>query len=331
MAKKMSAAEIVADSRKKLVEEIIENMKKGYIFPPNKWNNDMFRPQNPISGARYKGVNKFRLTLAASIMKYDDPRWLTLNQVKKTEGLEFKSYDRNKGVLCEKWIFERKVKEKDPQTGVEEEKIVKLSRPVVNYFTLYNAQEIEGLPELSRKTLEYDETMKICDEFMKSSICPITETTEGRAYYRPSTDEIVMPMRDSFRDSESFFSTVLHEMGHSTGHPMRLNRDQSGGFGSESYAREELRAELSSYFTEADLGIDLGKHGLHHHVMYLESWVGALQNDVNELFEAIRDADKSTEFLIDRYEQYKERVVEKEAIQENRDELEKVEYDDFER
>lgn len=332
--KKKTAADIVYENRKEMVNEIISNIKNGYIFPAEKWDRNMFRPQNPITDVKYRGVNKFRLALAAAINGYKDPRWVTYNQVKNTKGLSFKNYDRSQGILCEKWIFEKKVKEKN-EDGLLEEKTVKLSRPMVSYFVLYNAQEINGLPELVQSKLERDKTLDICDKFMKSSQCEIEETTDGRAYYIPQGDKIVLPLRDSFRNSEAFFSTVLHEMGHSTGHPTRLGRDQSGLFGSESYAREELRAELSSYFTEADLGIDLGDHGLHHHVMYLDSWIGALENDVNELFHAISDADASTQYLMQNYE--KMLAKEEHNIEKNetsisiKEEIDKEEHDEMER
>lgn len=332
---KKTAADIVYDNRREMVDQIISNIKEGYIFPPDKWNKDMFRPQNPITDVRYRGVNKFRLAIAAAVKEYDDPRWMTYNQVKNAKGLSFKNYDRSQGVLCEKWIFEKVVKEKN-EDGLIEEKRVKLKRPMVSYFTLYNAREIDGLPPFTQSKLEQDQTLEICEKFIKSSECKISETRQGQAYYVPSSDEIVVPVRDSFRDSEAFFSTVLHEMGHSTGHPTRLNRDQSGSFGSEAYAKEELRAELSAYFTEADLGIDLGEHGLHHHVMYLESWVGALENDVNELFRAISDADASTQYLMSRYE----KMLEKEehnldktenSLVENDRMMEDIEHEEFER
>jgi antirestriction protein ArdC len=83
------------------------------------------------------------------------------------------------------------------------------------------------------------------------------------------TDEIHLPAREQFKDSAAFYGTALHEAGHWSGHPSRLNRDLSGAFGSESYAREE-RAELASHFLSDQLGI---AHDPGHHASYVQSWV----------------------------------------------------------
>lgn len=304
---KKKAIDIVKESREEIVQKVIENIKKGYIISPEAWNKNVFVPYNPISEARYRGGNRFRLMLAANVMEYNDPRWMTYNQVKKTDGLSFQSYDRTKGILCEKWIFEKEQEVIDPVTNIKRKEMVSLDVPICNYFVLYNAEEIKGLPPLEMKELTRDETLDVCEKFMNSSECVIKEKNQNKACYSPNRDEILIPNRNLFRDTEAFFSTVLHEMGHSTGHPSRLNRKLTGCFGSPEYAKEELRAELSSLFTEADLGIDLGQHGFNAHTEYLESWIGALQNDVNELFSAIRDADASTKYLMNNYEKLMER------------------------
>lgn len=300
MAKK--AFDIVMESRRELVNKIIENMKNGYIIPPGNWNREILRPQNPLSKVKYRGGNRFRLINAAQNLGYKDSRWVTYNQVKKDPKLSFKDYNRQKGVLCEKWIFEKEKKEKDPITKIEITTTVKLERPICNYFVVYNAEEINGLPELEQVNLTPDEILKTADILMQSSECPIHEVFQDRAYYSPIKDEIVVPPRNFFRDSQAFISTVAHEMGHSTGHPSRLNRPFGNQFGSPDYAKEELRAELSTLFLQADLHIDLGNYGLDSHTQYLESWIGALQNDANELFTAIRDADMASQYLLHNYE-----------------------------
>lgn len=300
MAKK--AFDIVMESRKELVNKVIENMKNGYIIPPGDWNREILRPQNPVSKVKYRGGNRFRLINAAQNLGYKDSRWVTYNQVKKKPNLSFKNYNRQKGILCEKWIFEKEKKEKDPITKIETTTTVKLEKPICNYFIVYNAEEIDGLPELEQNNLTTDEILKTADILIQSSECPIREEFQDRAYYSPIKDEIVVPPRNFFRDSQAFISTVAHEMGHSTGHPSRLNRTFGNQFSSPEYAKEELRAELSALFLQADLHIDLGNYGLDSHTQYLESWINALQNNANELFIAIRDADMASQYLLHNYE-----------------------------
>lgn len=315
---KKKAIEIVKEDREKIVSKVINNMRNGYIFPPEKWNAAVFSPHNPVSKVKYRGSNRFRLMLAADELGYKDSRWLTYNQVKKTEGLSFRAYDRSRGILCEKWIFQKEKEVIDPITKEKTKEITPLEVPICNYFVLYNAEEIKGLPSLEQNVIQEDEILYICDKFIQSSKCSFKEKNQDKAFYDPIKDEIILPKRNVFRDTEAFFSTVLHEMGHSTGHFSRLNRDMNGKFGSPEYAKEELRAELCALFTESDLNIDLGQYGLNNYTQYLESWISVLQNDVNELFRAIKDADESNRFLINNYEKLleHERMEQEYSLQE---------------
>ncbi|EPY00218.1 zincin-like metallopeptidase domain-containing protein, partial [Magnetospirillum fulvum] len=100
-------------------------------------------------------------------------------------------------------------------------------------------------------------------------------------------DEIHLPPKGVFVGQEAYYATLLHELGHATGHPSRLVRT-FGPFGSELYAREELRAEIASYMLARDLGIS---HDPSNHASYVESWLKVLRDDKNEIFRAARDAE----------------------------------------
>ncbi|MHB1668666.1 MAG: ArdC family protein [Thiomonas sp.] len=120
----------------------------------------------------------------------------------------------------------------------------------------------------------------------------------ARAYYAPAGDLIALPPRDTFQSVEGYYGTALHEMGHATGAEKRLNRDGiTGGhsFGSEGYAREELRAELFSAFMAAETGIP---HDDDQHMAYLQSWAQALKQDKNEMFRAASEAGKAVDYVL---------------------------------
>ena len=298
----------VQEERKKLVKQIIDNMKKGYVLPKPGWNEDAFavgRIHNPVSHARYRGVNLVRLYIDQMMNKYEDGRYMTYKQA-QSQGWQVKK--GAVGIRLEKYLFDKIVEEKNEETGEIEKKRVRLRTPIVNQFVVFHASQIEGIPELEKKELEPlqpDEMIEMAEQFIKTSECPIVETNEGKAYYSPVQDEIHLPYRDAFLDTQSFLATQLHEMIHSTGHPNRLNRDLSGRFGSESYAREELRAELGSFFIQTDLGLDFDAQHFNSHTQYLESWISVLENDPNELFRAISDAQKASDYLEQRYERVK--------------------------
>lgn len=128
----------------------------------------------------------------------------------------------------------------------------------------------------------------------------------SQAFYRPSDDSITMPPEQSFVDSYGYMSTFLHEAGHATGHATRLNRDLSGTFGTESYAKEELRAEIASAFTSQALGFGKEEQGLaqtmDNHKAYVQSWIESISDKPNELFAAIKDAEKISDYLLEKGE-----------------------------
>ncbi len=292
-----SAREIVENSRREIVKEIIESMKQGYFFAIDRWNKEALRPQNPVSQARYQGGNRLRLAYQAVKNGYQDPRWITFLQAKE-KGWKIK--DKEKGTLCEKWIWTQEIKEKDEE-GNEKKIIVERKVPIVNYFLLFNAEQIEGIPKLEKKEMNQSELGKVANDFIKSSECEIVEIAQEKSYYSPLEDRIVLPPREYFKSEESFLATLFHEMSHSTGHSTRLNRNIANEFGSIDYAKEELRAELGAMFMEADLNLDLKGANNADHTNYLKSWISVLEDNPDELFKASNDSSKISERLIDNY------------------------------
>lgn len=310
----------VMEDRKKLVEKIIENMKKGYILPKPDWNEGAFpgRIRNPVSGSEYQGANLLRLYMAGIERHCTDGRWMTYKQA-QSMGWQVKKGEQ--GVRCEKYIFTKQIEEENPETGKMEKKTIRLSKPMVNTFVVFNASQIEGIPEqevAALEPLEPDQILEMAEAFQRSSECPIRETNQGRAYYDPAKDEIVLPNRNAFVDTQAFLATQLHEMVHSTGHQCRLNRPFSYFFGSPEYAMEELRAELGAFFIQNDFQLDFDAQHFNSHTQYLESWIQALENDPNELFRAIADAQKAASYLEKGYEQQidldRELTAEPEAV-----------------
>lgn len=297
-----SAYERVMESRRELAEKIIENMKKGYVFQPDRWEKSNLSPYNPTSNCTYRGGNKLKLLMCAIENNYDDPRWCTVRQA-NSKGWKIKKGEH--GTLCEKWIFTKEVSETDPITKEITKTTVRLDKPQVSYFIVFNGKQIDGIPPLEpRKELEPDEYLKLADDLIASSKCEIQEIEQDSAFYSPTKDCITLPPRHAFKNTESFLAVTMHEMAHSTGHESRLNRNIRNSFGSPEYAKEELRAEISSYFLQNDLGAPISPENLVDHSNYLLSWISALKEDYNELFRACRDADEISTYLHDNYEEY---------------------------
>ncbi|MGL6201478.1 MAG: ArdC family protein [Lachnospiraceae bacterium] len=303
------AFDIVMESRKELVGKIIKMMEDGYHFTSPIWNHAALCPNNPISNVRYRGGNKLRLINAVLENGYKDPRWFTQKQLKK-EGYSTKPGER--GVLCEKWIFFKDVKVKN-EIGEIIKKKEELEKPIASFFTVYNAEQTVVFPKLEISEPDQTEVNHIAEKFKSVSECPIIETGQPEAFYAPASDKIYIPLKGAFKDPESYYKTIFHEMSHSTGHNTRLNRDLSGSFGSEKYAKEELRAEIGAMFIEADLGIHMSGEHFQDHSNYLLSWIKVLKDDPNELFRACADAEKISERLVDNYYKYQKNDISKGA------------------
>lgn len=291
------AFDIVMGQRKELVEKMVDLMQQDNFFNNMRmWNKGALRPCNPISNVKYRGGNRMRLMVAALEHSYKDPRWGTLRQF-QSKGYSIKKGEH--GIPCEKWIFTR---EKTViVNGVKEKVQEKLENPVVSYFTVFNAEQIQDFPPYIQGEKKETELSREADKLISTSECPVREVAQESAFYVPAKDIIFLPPRNFFKDDVSFVKTLLHEMSHSTGHESRLNRKLDNKFGEPDYAKEELRAELGSLFTEIDLDISLqGKH-YEDHSDYLKSWIKAIKDDYNEFFRACADAEKISGRLIENY------------------------------
>ncbi|WP_349764403.1 zincin-like metallopeptidase domain-containing protein [Fusobacterium sp. SYSU M8D902] len=301
--KKINVNDILMENRKKIVDDIIKSIEENQAMFSYDWNRELLRPQNPVSGAKYNGINRLILGREAVSRNLDDPRWLTYSQAKE-KGWTVKK--GAKGVKCEKWIFTELKEEKIINAEGKEEiikKEVERSRPIASYFVVFNAKDIHGIPPYEKNIKTTEQTFEIANNFINSSECPIIEVLQDRAYYSLNEDKIILPPKEYFKDELSFLSTTLHEMGHSTGHPSRLNR-QFGKFGNQAYAREELTAELTSMFIQSDLGIELKGEHLNNHAGYLKSWVSVLKNDYQEFYRAINESQKASDLLYNNYLEY---------------------------
>lgn len=179
------------------------------------------------------------------------------------------------------------------------------------YSIVFNVAQCRGLEKYleanpldlpRRSEVQLDQALERVVKGMESTGLRIKFEPQNRAYYRPSADMIMMPEQSQFADIREFRSTLLHELGHATGHESRLAREgivNSDGFGGPKYAKEELVAELTSAFMAAETGIERIDD---QHASYISSWLEALKSKDGKhiLFEAAREADKATDYMLER-------------------------------
>lgn len=254
-------------------------------------------------GKPYRGNNLLDLMMTAQAKGYSDNRWYTFNNAKDYGGHVRKG---EKGTVITFFSRTKTENRKDEQgntiydkDGNPEKVTFLLERPIITTAVVFNAEQIEGLPprELTTPLSEWEriERAEAIAQGIQSQGVTIEHRFGDRAYYSPIEDKIVMPDRGQFPTPDAYYATLLHEIGHSTGHKDRLNRDLSGGFGSESYAKEELRAEIASMIVGEQLQI--GYDPSQHHA-YLKSWAKVIKEDPKEILKAVKDADEISNFVL---------------------------------
>ncbi|MGV1016835.1 MAG: ArdC family protein [Fluviibacter phosphoraccumulans] len=286
------------DYRTELTNKIIEHLENGTAPWQKPW--DGRAPQLPINAATgkpYQGCNSLWL----SMQEYNDPRWATYKQA--TE-LGWQVKKGQKSSMIEYWkthdeqnLTDDKGKPVLGEDGKPKKVRVKLDWPRVYRALVFNARQMDNVPPLETNEPKYDwDPVERAEKIIDASGAFIYHDELDQAYYTVNADEIHLPDRTQFKNDSLYYGTVLHELGHWTGHPLRLNRDMTGAFGSEAYAKEELRAELASYFMSAQIGI---AHDPERHASYVGGWIKALKSDPNEIFRASKDAERMTQYVLD--------------------------------
>lgn len=295
-----------------VAERLIEQLKQGTAPWQKPWvpgQDSHSLPYNPSTGKRYKGIN----TLNLMSQGFSDPRWMTYDQANSLSAQVIKG-EKSTSVQYWKFTEEQKVLDGNgnpilDSQGKAKTETVKLERPKVFFAAVFNADQVEGLPPIEAKHQTDEQTWEAANRaeiILSSSGANIMHKSQGRAFYSLGKDSITLPEKNQFIDAAGYYATALHELGHWTGHPSRLNRDLGHPFGSDAYAKEELRAEISSMIMGDELGIG---HNPEQHTAYVKSWIKVLQDDPLEIFRAAADAEKIQSFLLS-YEQKQVQNVE---------------------
>ena len=296
----------MADEKKpfhqRVAEECIEALENGTAPWIRPWEPGEMPgpPVNAMTGKPYRGINRIRLTMQKG--GDADPRWCTYKQAQEL-GAQVKK--GSKGTTVQYWKFRDEQVLKDEQgkplldeNGQRRYTVTELERPRVFFSTVFHASQIDNLPPLPERGPEPQpewERHEMAERLLAASNAAIFHDQRDRAFYRLSSDEIHLPPQAQFASPDKYYATALHELGHWTGHESRLSRDLGHPFGSEKYAREELRAELASYMLGSDLGIG---HDPGQHHAYVASWIQTLKEDPREIIRAAQDAERIREYVL---------------------------------
>ncbi|HYL98502.1 MAG TPA: zincin-like metallopeptidase domain-containing protein [Blastocatellia bacterium] len=295
------------DFRQEVTDRIINMLENGVAPWQKPWDPaeaSLGMPMNPTTGKAYRGGNAIHLLATALRRGYGDRRWMTYMQA---AALAWQVRKGEKGAQIEFWQAKagRDTRSEPIRAGdgeehqsAEEPNEGRGNRLIHRVYTVFNAKQIEGIPEWTPKQRTVFEVVEAADQILKNSGATIYHDQADRAFYNRLSDSIHLPPKRAFTDATGYYGTALHELAHWSGHPSRLDRptlNESHRFGDISYAKEELRAELASVFLAAERGIP---HDPEQHAAYVSSWIDVLKHDKNEIFRAAHDACRATDFLL---------------------------------
>lgn len=237
------------------------------------------QPVNALTGQAYRGGNHLLLGMVAVANGYSG-RWGTYKQWKTLGAQVQRGQKATHGV---KW-------------SPIEDKTTGDKRMVPFCFSVFAAEQVDGWVAPAPVIRDTPERIDAAEVFFAGLGADVRHGG-NRAAYSPSGDFIVLPELDQFSEASAYYSTRAHESAHWSGHTSRLARDLTGRFGSDSYAAEELVAELSAAFTCSTLGISQAPRP--DHAAYLSSWLRVLRADSSALFHAASKAQAATDYLVE--------------------------------
>ncbi|MEH8093430.1 zincin-like metallopeptidase domain-containing protein [Gallibacterium anatis] len=291
------------------IVQCLESGTRPWIKP---WVSGL--PQNAVSGRYYTGINVLLLMIASEEKGYQSTKWLTAKAANKLGG-KIKKGEKATRIINYSPI-EREKKDDNGELILDSEGNPEMEKfAIIRAYPLFNIEQCEGLPEemyLEKEMPSEFQKVNEVHQILEGMGVAVKHTAGDQAYYSPLMDVINMPLMKTFCTERSYYSVLLHEMIHATGHKDRLEREgitsKKAKFGNEIYAFEELIAEMGSAFVCTALGFDT----ISNNASYIDSWIKVLKSDKKAIFRASGEARKAAEYLFEirdtmrLYEQYEQ-------------------------
>lgn len=269
-----------------VTDRIIAQLEQGVIPWHKPWTGVQSGAISGTTGKPYSLLNQMLLGKPGE--------WYTFNQIQKLGGKVRKG---EKSSLVVFWK-QTPIKEEDPATGEKVERMI----PMLKYFNVFHIDQTEGItakvidPEAIDPATD-DAADAIIADYLQRSGVKLEHRQGDEAYYRPSVDVVVLPLREQFQDMAEYYSTAFHELTHSTSHSSRLDRiTRRAFFGNEEYSREELVAEIGAAALLNHCGIETAG-SFRNSTAYIQSWLRALRNDKKMIVSASGAAAKAFELI----------------------------------
>jgi len=283
------------DVYQRVTDRIIAELEQGVRPWMKPWSAEHAagRITRPLraNGQPYKGINVLMLWSEAVAKGFAAPIWMTYKQAQES-GAQVRKGEKGSLVVYANRITRT---ETDAETGQESEHEI----PFMKGYTVFNVEQVDGLPAHyhapAAARLDPIERSERADAFFAHTGAVVMQGG-SEASYNVALDRIRMPLFETFRDRESYYATLAHEVTHWTRHPSRLDRDFGRKrWGDEGYAMEELVAELGAAFLSVDL--DLTPEPRADHAAYLDHWLKVMKADKRAIFSAAAHAQRAADYL----------------------------------
>ena len=274
------------DIYEEVTNRIINQLEQGVI----PWH----KPWHGITSGAYNRVSKKPYSLLNQMLLQHDGEYATYKQWTDLGGKV------RKGEKSEIVVFWKMLQVEELKDGKVEKKTI----PLLKYIPVFHVSQVDGIEPKEQKTVEHkpiEEAEKIKLDYMNRENIKILEIVTNDAFYSPLQDYIQVPCKEQYTDITEFYSTLFHEMIHSTGHKNRLGRLDSSikfaSFGSEDYSKEELIAEIGSAFLMNHIGIETIKT-FKNSSAYIQSWLRVLKNDKRFIVSASGKSEKAMQYIL---------------------------------
>jgi len=282
-----------------ITDRILDSLNNGVVPWRKPWRTEA--PKNLISRKDYRGVNILLLHAAP----FESPHWITFNQAKGLGGVVRKG---ERGTPVVFWKISEDKKRRDKRGNPEKSFLLR-------YYTVFNVQQCDGIEAPPAAPRQDFNPIKECERIVLGfGDRPEIQNGGGHACYVPSQDVVRMPPRSAFHSAPEYYSTLFHELIHSTGSERRLARKgvvDRASYASHAYSFEELVAECGAAFLCGQGGISAST--LDNSAAYIASWAKALKNDPKMIVNASGQAAKAADLVLGRNEQVIEQRSETEA------------------
>jgi antirestriction protein ArdC len=286
------------DVKSEVALTLIDAMERGETPWQKPWNANALRPVNPTSGNEYRGVNRLLLALSGR----SDPRWMTYLQA-KAQKWQVRRGERGTSIVKLVQLSQAEAVEAGAAiSDAEARDADRKAAFALRRYTVFNAQQIEGVPELDVDAAREFDPLERAENVIAALKQTGLVVVHGgsQAFYSPALDEVRLPPKTSFHSLYDYYATAMHKGGHSTLHAKRLDRKEALGkkWGDEAYAMEELRAEICSAILASETGVPMTQAHIENHGAYLRHWLRVVEADPMAIFSAAKDAEQMAQYML---------------------------------